>query len=485
MQFTIGCVFAITSVMEALAIFGRRPLVILLTALAATVMSTNTMAGTVELAASIRVHAQGKAKKNIRQPMVFYLATGSADACGPGCSKWIAAEGRIDRGASQRLRRFLREPSNRKLPIYFLSRGGDIKESIAIGRLVRKYRLKAGVARTMPNDCDAAVTADQSFCDKLKRSGKPLTARFRTSGAYCNSACVYAFVGAPVREVGTNARLGVHVYRVYLHRPPKDRRLASRALARADESLRNNILAYLREVGISSELFRIASRVRQESMHVLTLEEIDRLKIVEVPKSKLAQFSASINIKNTSGAGESAAAPTPVAILPEWKLQVSRASPAAISIDIAGANATTQFASLRIICEGAGMTRVSLRRERDPDENGIARPIALSSRSGRFVFPPSDREAPVRNGRRLDERLAHVPTKFFESPGADFELTEVSVDDPSKDLREKPRPESQATAVIKKIPTEGLATSLAALQQRCREFPPFGIENTDISGLPE
>ena len=36
--------------------------------------------------------------------MEFYLASGETDACGRDCSRWIAAEGRIDISAAQRLR---------------------------------------------------------------------------------------------------------------------------------------------------------------------------------------------------------------------------------------------------------------------------------------------------------------------------------------------------------------------------------------------
>ncbi|MET0923316.1 MAG: hypothetical protein ABWY47_09270 [Xanthobacteraceae bacterium] len=43
----------------------------------------------------------------ITTPIVFYAAKGQADACGPGCSEWIAAEGQFDLGAPQRLRTFL------------------------------------------------------------------------------------------------------------------------------------------------------------------------------------------------------------------------------------------------------------------------------------------------------------------------------------------------------------------------------------------
>ncbi len=33
-----------------------------------------------------------------QRPMDVYVATGAPDSCGPGCSKWIAVEGKIDPG---------------------------------------------------------------------------------------------------------------------------------------------------------------------------------------------------------------------------------------------------------------------------------------------------------------------------------------------------------------------------------------------------
>src|SRR5689334_10324174 len=58
-------------------------------------------------------------------PMIFYLAKGDDDACGPGCSEWIAAEGQFDADTAQRLRAFLNRLGKRKLPIFFHSLGGN------------------------------------------------------------------------------------------------------------------------------------------------------------------------------------------------------------------------------------------------------------------------------------------------------------------------------------------------------------------------
>jgi hypothetical protein len=97
--------------------------------------------------------------------MVFYLAKGDANACGEGCSEWIAAEGYIDLGAAQRLKKFLDRNSNRNLPIYFSSPGGILSDAMAIGRLLRGRGMTAGIGTTVPLGCMAT--------DKTTPAGRP------------------------------------------------------------------------------------------------------------------------------------------------------------------------------------------------------------------------------------------------------------------------------------------------------------------------
>src|SRR6266851_4712828 len=70
-------------------------------------------------------------------PMTFFVATGEADACGSGCEAWIAAEGKIDIEAAQRLRRLLAKLARRRLPIFLHSGGGSVLGAIELGRLIR------------------------------------------------------------------------------------------------------------------------------------------------------------------------------------------------------------------------------------------------------------------------------------------------------------------------------------------------------------
>ena len=128
-------------------------------------------------------------------PIAFFLAKGEPDACGAGCSEWIAADGTIDQAAPQRLRALLQRLGKRKLPIYFHSPGGSVEGAIEIGRLMRARGMTAGVARTIPQGCDRSRDRE-SACDALKRSGRELPAELRTVRTLCNSSCVYALIGA-------------------------------------------------------------------------------------------------------------------------------------------------------------------------------------------------------------------------------------------------------------------------------------------------
>jgi hypothetical protein len=153
--------------------------------------------------------AQATGKPPPMSDIAFYLAHGDTDACGHGCKEWIAAEGKIDPGAAQRLRQLLSKLGHRKPPIFFHSPGGSLKGSIELGRLIHEQRIDVSVALTIPRDCDHDKLLDKP-CDALKRSGQELEADFDPDSAMCNSACVWAFVGGTKRLVPPGVKLGIH-----------------------------------------------------------------------------------------------------------------------------------------------------------------------------------------------------------------------------------------------------------------------------------
>src|SRR5258705_7506649 len=142
------------------------------------------------------------------RPLQVYLAKGQANACGEGCSEWIAVEGRFDRDAAGRVSAFLRRHAARKLPVYFDSPGGSGTAAIAIGRQLRKLGVTTGAGKTIPKGC-AAASDRSNACGAAKRTAQAVAAEWRAD-ANCSSACVWALIGGKVRDVAPTARLGVH-----------------------------------------------------------------------------------------------------------------------------------------------------------------------------------------------------------------------------------------------------------------------------------
>jgi hypothetical protein len=205
--------------------------------------------------------------------MMFYLARGEADACGRGCSEWIAADGRIDAGAAQRLRRLLAKLGSRRLPIYFHSPGGSVLGSLALGRLIRERKLQGGVARAIPSGCEREKPWEKS-CTAQKRSGQELASEFDPSGM-CNSACVFALAGTVARAVPPGVKLAIHDIGLDPRREP----LPAAIAAKAKQLAYLRIQEYLREMGIDSGLLRAIIAVPNESRRFLEREELVRFGI--------------------------------------------------------------------------------------------------------------------------------------------------------------------------------------------------------------
>src|SRR5215471_9227717 len=147
--------------------------------------------------------------KGPKRAKIFVVATGEPNACGRGCTEWIAGEGRFDEGAAQRFREFLAVLAKRDLRIFFNSDGGLVREAVQIGLILRENRMTAGVARTVAEGCRLGFPLDEA-CRRLMQSKREHRARLYFGGARCASACVYAMVGASTRHVDPGATLRIH-----------------------------------------------------------------------------------------------------------------------------------------------------------------------------------------------------------------------------------------------------------------------------------
>lgn len=158
-----------------------------------------------------------------RNPMAIFIAEGPPNSCGPGCNRWIAADGDFDRGSSERVIKFLDDYKHLRLPIYFHSTGGLTDQAIDIGRHLRQLLMQAGIGRTALQHCTGSATSQD--CRRLIETTRDRSAQLRVREELCASACVYAFIGASSRGVGPQARVGVHAA-VWHRGQTKDLRLS-------------------------------------------------------------------------------------------------------------------------------------------------------------------------------------------------------------------------------------------------------------------
>jgi hypothetical protein len=245
------------------------------------------------LASLLLIHGELRAKpapenKGFAPTLIIYLAKGPANSCGPGCDRWIAVEGSVDRNAAPRIRRFLQDVKDTQRPIYFHSPGGSVEQAFVIGRLLRSRKAVARVGRTIVAACGAEAQVDDA-CLKIKTGGGEVQAEIVTRRALCNSACGYLFLGATTREVAPDATMAVHNSKFTLlvrgHAPPELIAAATdRGLARADRER----TAFVAAMGINHELVDLIKTVKFENPHVLTRTELYRFGIDTRPLAQTA-----------------------------------------------------------------------------------------------------------------------------------------------------------------------------------------------------
>lgn len=211
--------------------------------------------------------------------LLIYLAKGNANACGPGCDRWIAIEGNVDKEAAPRIIAFLRANKEKQRPIYFHSPGGALEPALPIARTLRALKAAGRVGRTTVKACAAAAQIDEA-CLKLKTTGGELEAEVTTEGAMCNSACAYIFLGPTRREVAPDAALGVHDSKLFV-KFRAETTLQQRAVV--EERLRAksklDVTSLVAEMGIERSLMDLIRSVPYEKGHRLTRAELHRFGI--------------------------------------------------------------------------------------------------------------------------------------------------------------------------------------------------------------
>jgi hypothetical protein len=326
-------------------------------------------------------------------PIAFFIAKGEADACGAGCQEWIAAHGAFDEGAPLRLRAVLRRLGARKLPIYFFSPGGSVVSAMEVGRIMRMHKLKAAVGRTVPQGCDRKQVREKA-CETLIRSGRELTAELITPRATCNSACVYALLGAIEREVPAGSGLGVHsisIRRTTIRQDRTGRILATSSTritgdAPGIRAAHERVAQYAAEMGLGRAVVDAAAAVPFDTVRYLKREELVRFGID--PRA----FSESRWTREEDKSGR--------ANLIKYMIGAAPGEPKRY-----------RMALMRLSCMPTRRILVQLAREQAPAEKVSA---ALIVGGSEIALRPLGKPRKTDNGLETELRGAIAPSAAFE-----------------------------------------------------------------------
>ncbi len=211
--------------------------------------------------------------------LTIYLAKGAENSCGQGCDRWIAVEGSVDVEAAARVEQFLSGVKDFQRPIFFNSPGGEVRQALTIGRLLRSRKAIARIGRTVVARCDAGPQIDV-VCLKMKNAGGEMEAVIDTRQAICNSACGYLFLGATTREVAPNATFGVHSGKLTIDtKATLSFRQHEQVMASLHQKAHRDTLSFVEAMGIKRDLIDLIETVPYEKMHALTRQELYRFRI--------------------------------------------------------------------------------------------------------------------------------------------------------------------------------------------------------------
>ena len=172
----------------------------------------------------------------------------------PGWS--VLAEGRIDVGATARLRTKLNvQPLPPGTIVYFHSPGGSLSEALRLGGLIRERKLNTSIGAASPSQ---------------RIPGQPFHWIDIQQGI-CFSACAFAFLGGVERFAGKGL-YGVHRFFDPSGRPDPD------AMDRA-QIMSAALLEFVRGMGADPALLSEMVKQGGAGMNILALDRLDALRV--------------------------------------------------------------------------------------------------------------------------------------------------------------------------------------------------------------
>ena len=239
----------------------------------------------------------GAAENTPVREMVFSIVRASNPVCEPKCPEWIAAEGDITRNTAKAFHAILKKVGDRRLPLLIVSAGGNVENGRRMGVMIRERKMTVEVARTVYGGCGPR----DGTCKPDLESGIYLGSAY-TSGAFCNSACVFVLAAGIRRIAGPSSIIGVHQIVHHEERYEKvfkytdfldeNGKLIKNAKIESSKSVgyeisdnlsaqyKSGVRTYFRYMGIETSILEFMQSTPYTQIHIMTATELERFKLV-------------------------------------------------------------------------------------------------------------------------------------------------------------------------------------------------------------
>jgi hypothetical protein len=171
-------------------------------------------------------------------------------------TRYILLSGVIDSDAPRRLESVLSDPENHFADVYLDSPGGDLLAGIKLGRLLR--------------EANSRTVIGTGRMEKGSGASSNLVL-FKSGAGRCFSACALAFLGGEYRWSTTGSEYGVHRFSSKSS-GPNDLALA--------QILSAAIAAFIREMGVSGELFDYMSSAGSQEILIIPNTKLLELRVI-------------------------------------------------------------------------------------------------------------------------------------------------------------------------------------------------------------
>ncbi len=193
------------------------------------------------------------------ETLIYTFCDGnSIEAC------YLFFHGPIEQKSVAQFRRFVEDGDIGS--VVFNSPGGNLAAAFEIGRIIHKHGLATSVGQPWVSSF-MVPNSNRKFSEyELEIPNLDY--------AVCYSSCVYAFLGGAPRDTSQESKIGIHRFSLAQGDLPGEGGLI------VGQMQASEIIDYLNDVDVPTELFIVASGTDNNDLYILSDAEIETLKVI-------------------------------------------------------------------------------------------------------------------------------------------------------------------------------------------------------------